>query len=402
MIAATLVVTAAPAGAQQFTCDDLAATIVGTNGSEVIRGTEGPDVIVALGGNDRIFGLGGGDTICGGPGNDFIRGQKGNDYIIGGSGKDIIFGNAGGDTIFGLDGADIIWGGVGPDIIHAGPGDDTIKAGHGNDVAIGGLGNDVIEGSTGADGLVGDAGADRLVGGVGFDELLGGDGGDLLIGGPGEDIMDGENGVNRCRIDHNDVFESCQGGNVKGESGEGFGRFRVNLTRDFELNAPGGPWHVLNINTVPSGEVGNLVRVIVRDTNRNVILDDEFEGETNVNRLINGDASEIEVFGASEWSLSFVKESAIAKNQRGHVGVGDDVFAIPRSAVDTATEVFARNFANQDEQILMFALNDLGLDQVLDDTLTAGEEKDYTGPTPGGTVYIAVFSSNDVLWAWSI
>jgi Ca2+-binding RTX toxin-like protein len=50
------------------------ATIVGTNGSDVLRGTSGPDVIAGLDGNDVIAGLGGDDIICGGRGNDKIDG----------------------------------------------------------------------------------------------------------------------------------------------------------------------------------------------------------------------------------------------------------------------------------------------------------------------------------------
>ena len=38
---------------------EIAATIVGTSGDDVIRGTDGPDVVAGLGGNDRIWGLGG-------------------------------------------------------------------------------------------------------------------------------------------------------------------------------------------------------------------------------------------------------------------------------------------------------------------------------------------------------
>jgi len=192
--------------------------------------------------------------------------------------------------------------------------------------------------------------------------------------------MSGDVGVDRCRIDHTDTYTNCERGNIFGESGEGFGRFRVNLSRDFELNAAGGPWHVLNINVVPSGEVGNLVRVIVRDTNRAVILDDEFAGETNVNRLIGGSAAEVEVLGASTWSIAFIKESAIAKNQNAHAGLGDDVFAIKKSSTETFAEVFAV--------------------QLLDDTLVPDVGEDYSGQTPGGTQYIAVFAPDTIVWAW--
>jgi Ca2+-binding RTX toxin-like protein len=50
---------------EAVTCLDLAtfteepATIVGTNGSDILRGTPGRDVIAGLDGNDIILGLGG-------------------------------------------------------------------------------------------------------------------------------------------------------------------------------------------------------------------------------------------------------------------------------------------------------------------------------------------------------
>lgn len=58
---------AGPAGAQdvEIRCQWWPATIVGTNGDDVLRGTPGRDVIHGLGGNDVIEGLGGNDRVCG-------------------------------------------------------------------------------------------------------------------------------------------------------------------------------------------------------------------------------------------------------------------------------------------------------------------------------------------------
>src|SRR3989442_11330581 len=53
-------------------CNGRRATIVGTQGDDVIYGTPGRDVIAGLGGNDEIHGRGQNDIICGGPGDDFI------------------------------------------------------------------------------------------------------------------------------------------------------------------------------------------------------------------------------------------------------------------------------------------------------------------------------------------
>ena len=62
-----------------MTCLDLAtfeevpATIVGTEGNDVLRGTNGRDVIAGLGGNDVILARDGDDVVCGGMGNDVIH-----------------------------------------------------------------------------------------------------------------------------------------------------------------------------------------------------------------------------------------------------------------------------------------------------------------------------------------
>jgi Ca2+-binding RTX toxin-like protein len=49
----------------QAECLGLEATILGTDGDDVIDGTAGNDVIVGFDGDDVINGLEGDDTICG-------------------------------------------------------------------------------------------------------------------------------------------------------------------------------------------------------------------------------------------------------------------------------------------------------------------------------------------------
>src|SRR2546426_12314680 len=68
---------AGSARAQVVTCvgiEERVATIVGTEGNDLITGTSGDDVIQALGGNDQIDGGDGNDLICGGAGDDIIYG----------------------------------------------------------------------------------------------------------------------------------------------------------------------------------------------------------------------------------------------------------------------------------------------------------------------------------------
>ncbi|HVY54238.1 MAG TPA: calcium-binding protein [Thermodesulfobacteriota bacterium] len=112
-------------------CNGQVATIVGTNGPDLIIGTPGRDVIVGLGGNDDIRSGGGNDVVCAGNGNDVVRlgngadrgfGGPGNDTILGQAGNDLLVGNTGNDTLRGNNGADTANGGPGTDDCDGGPG----------------------------------------------------------------------------------------------------------------------------------------------------------------------------------------------------------------------------------------------------------------------------------------
>ena len=91
-----------------YRCDGLAATIVGTEGDDIIDGTAGDDVVVALGGNDTIRTRRGHDVVCAG---------AGDDLVIGGSGKDLLFGGRGADDLRGGPGHDRLLGGQGVDVL---------------------------------------------------------------------------------------------------------------------------------------------------------------------------------------------------------------------------------------------------------------------------------------------
>jgi Ca2+-binding RTX toxin-like protein len=88
------------------TCQGQVATIVGTEGSDVITGTGGPDVIVAGAGHDVVRARDGADVVCAGPGADLIRGGWGADIIAGERGLDSLFGGLDDDLLAGGEGQD--------------------------------------------------------------------------------------------------------------------------------------------------------------------------------------------------------------------------------------------------------------------------------------------------------
>jgi Ca2+-binding RTX toxin-like protein len=59
-------------GIQRWFCKRVAATIVGTEGDDVIIGTPGRDIIHGLGGADEIRSRGGNDVVCAGAGRDVV------------------------------------------------------------------------------------------------------------------------------------------------------------------------------------------------------------------------------------------------------------------------------------------------------------------------------------------
>lgn len=133
--------------------DDLANTLAGTSGDDVVRGAGGNDTIRLGDGDDEGFGDEGDDFVFGDGGDDVLAGGNGDDRLFGGSGNDRLHGQAGGDTLAGGDGDDLLSGGDGFDELDGGNGDDWLYGGTGNDVLFGG------------------AGADRLYGGDGNDRL---------------------------------------------------------------------------------------------------------------------------------------------------------------------------------------------------------------------------------------
>jgi Ca2+-binding RTX toxin-like protein len=149
------------ANVKKPSCSGKPATIVGTNGPDIIDGTAGDDVIVGLDGGDLLRGLDANDTICGG---------LGNDLVLGGIGADTLLGDVGNDVVDGGDGDDPLINGVaGNDILFGRAGMDTIRGGAGNDLLFGGVDNDSLFGEGGKDNLNCGAGVDTADGGSGAD-----------------------------------------------------------------------------------------------------------------------------------------------------------------------------------------------------------------------------------------
>ena len=182
--------TGPPSATVVHACQGIPATIVGSQGDDVLRGTPGDDVIVALGGDDIVNGNGGDDIICGNGGDDILFGGLGFDIIRGGGGSDHLYANS--DTTRVDDFGAALYGGAGRDFLVG-----SNKA----DLLRGQLGRDDIRGYAGDDILRGGAGGDLLVGGGGADNTRGGKADDHIITSPGDFIRGGD-GIDVCVASH--------------------------------------------------------------------------------------------------------------------------------------------------------------------------------------------------------
>lgn len=220
---------AAAGGQPALLCNGLEATVVGTEGDDVLDIRDG-DVVVALGGDDEINDFVTDATVCAGPGDDsitvyrdaWLSGDAGHDALAVQTGVNTMLGGVGDDLLVGGYGLDTLVGGQGDDHLSAGDDqlDETFDGGPGLDQVAyrssdamvvrldrgraKGSGTDRLEniedavGSSHGDLLVGDLGANRLDGGPGNDVVRGRAGADTIIGGSGNDSGDGGVGPDTC------------------------------------------------------------------------------------------------------------------------------------------------------------------------------------------------------------
>ncbi len=124
---------------------DVAATVDGGEGDDVIRASDRGDNLIGGAGDDTLIGGRLDDWLIGGEGNDRLFAGRvahggvdaaaalaadggGGNYLDGGDGDDALYGSTGSDWLVGGDGADVLYGGAGGDILNAGAGNDGTAA----------------------------------------------------------------------------------------------------------------------------------------------------------------------------------------------------------------------------------------------------------------------------------
>lgn len=231
---------------------------IGSNLAQSINGRSGNDVIASLGGDDIVFGGAGNDYVLAGLGNDRVDGGEGNDILFGEAGNDILIGGHGDDAMFGGAGIDTLTGGEGNDWLFGNGDADRLTGGFGDDIMDGGTGNDIISSDAGNDELIGGAGADRLSGGVDNDIMYGGAGADVMTGGVGDDVF-----YYSSRFEGGDVITDFS-------SGDRFDFFGLGFGVDAGTNLEDGVTFVAN--TAPSS-LTNLATVLYDTDSGRVLFD---------------------------------------------------------------------------------------------------------------------------------
>ena len=243
------------------------ATIVGTEGDDVITGTEAADVIVGLGGNDTIDGAGEFDRICGDAGDDEITDQDG--YVLsGGDGHDTLTADSDASSqgalfqLIGGEGNDTMRSPVTAAFVRfiPGPGDDIVEAEGANDIldlssADAAVRVDLAQGRATGQGTDQLAGIERVDGSRFDDTLIGSEELDVLAGGGGADVVRGAEGNDRFTIGKGDDT-------VEGGAGsdwvllEGIADYTgvTNLSRGFSSSGRGSRSDLSSIENVVGGQ----------------------------------------------------------------------------------------------------------------------------------------------------
>jgi Ca2+-binding RTX toxin-like protein len=239
-------------------CTECPGSLSGGVGADVLQAGDAGSFLEGGGGGDAITGGHGSDTIDGGPGNDTIASGDGADLIDPDSGDDQVDGGAGRDEIelwssptavvvdlragtvtgygtkmltgiedvIGTDFDDQLYGNRSANTLDGGDGGNDLLVGRGGrdalhggdgfgrpdrDRLVGGYGPDVLYGYIAADLLVGGRGDDSLYGGAGRDRMFGWSGADTLRSRDRwQDLVVGGRGVDRARVDTQDVLRSIE------------------------------------------------------------------------------------------------------------------------------------------------------------------------------------------------
>lgn len=155
------------------------------------------------------------NSIIGGAGNDIINGGGGIDTMVGGKGNDTYWVDAATDLITELadGGTDTVYLATATfDLTKQALNVENIVMLQGTNTVTGNALSNKITGNSGANSIAGGNGNDTLLGGYGKDTLIGGNGNDSLDGGAGNDTLDGGAGNDIYVLGTGDIISADTAG----------------------------------------------------------------------------------------------------------------------------------------------------------------------------------------------
>ena len=404
--------------------NNLANTLTGGAGNDVLLGLGGNDTLNGLAGADQLFGGTGNDILNGGDDNDVLNGEDGNDTLNGGLGADVMNGGAGNDTF--------VVDNVGDLVNEAlGGGTDLVQTGFTNYQLGANVENLTYTGASNFTGT-GNALANTITGGVGNDLLDGGAGADRMVGGAGNDtyIVDAAADVvvevagGGTDTVQTSLASYTLGGNVENLTYTGVGNFAgsgnglnnvitAGVGND-TLNGGGGN-DILNGNSgndTLNGDAGNdqLFGGLGTDTLNGGNGDDSLDGGDGADTLNGGAGNDTLLGGLGDDSLDGGTGSDLLQGGDGNDtllggdandtllgGIGDD-FIDGGNGNDTVTGGAGNDMmvASNGNDIFMFSAG-FGTDQIIGFDAIAGGGQDrldisafnITAATFAGNVTIA-------------
>ncbi|WP_088182258.1 M10 family metallopeptidase [Sphingobium sp. Z007] len=283
------------------------------SGVENVDGTQLADTITGTIGSNVLNGNGGNDTLLGGSSSDIIYGGDGNDIIQGGFATDTVYGEAGDDVFQVLQGefGDNIDGGSGTDrldlsnytltygaTVDLSAGSWDFNPSFGGPYTITSVEN--VDGTQLADTITGDSNDNAINGNSGNDTLKGGIGLDIIHGNGGNDVIQGGFGIDTVYGDAgDDVFQVLQGefgDNVNGGSGSDrldLSNYTTTYGATVDLAAGswnfspsfGGPYTITGVENVDGTQLadtltGNGVNNVLNGNDGNDVINGEAGNDT--------------------------------------------------------------------------------------------------------------------------
>jgi Ca2+-binding RTX toxin-like protein len=322
------------------------------------------------------------NSITGGAGNDVLNGGLGNDTLNGGLGNDSYTVDSSLDVIIDAGGIDTVQSGATYSIASSASVENLTLTGS---VAINGTGNglgNLITGNEAINTLDGGAGNDTLNGGIGNDSLIGGLGNDSLIGGAGNDNLDGSAGSDIY------VVDSTSGIDIINDTGVATDKDLIQSGVTFDLTNAATVENLTLTGTTAINGIGNaLANVILGNTANNSLNggsgNDSLDGGAG-NDTLEGGAGVDTLLGGAGNDLYIVDTATDLINDIGGI---DTVFTSASYALGTTVENLTLNPTAA-------AINGTGNN--FDNTITGNNAANILSGGLGNDVLIGG-GSNDVL-----